>query len=359
MSDRLQSLLDHMADQVAGDLTAPPLTQRPAHAPGRRRRFMPAAAATSVLLVVATAALADRYSSDPAPRYAGTEPELGTMTLPVDVIGRGIPDRQQQYGDPQGPADLLAKLTTRAGELVLAAQPTSTGYLCTSTLYLPPAVNMIKGTSCSRRPDPDPPLAVGALSISGYGPGGAPGGIKDPPVTYGAAPTGTRTVEFSGSEATRIRVPAYDGGERYDHRAYYMANWDLTTGSTLVRALDRQGRELARVDRKADPANLTVQCAQMPESLRSHLGRASMIGEKYARSHPDTADKRRLAYPDPPLTTAAATARFDYARTQLDKMGAEEIYDYRLAANVVIGEAQCFPDPALQQAARQFKDASG
>ena len=367
MTDRLQELLDHLADDLAGDTRPPPLTAAagPTDARPRRERarrwLAPALAAAAVLAVASVAFVVQESDRSVRTEFASASPELGTIDatglLQLRAFG---PDPGR--GTPEGRAALLARVTTRIGDGVLFAQPFDDGQVCLSFAYLPPATNSSGGLHCWRRGeaasfDRDP------ITVVGQGPSGSPGGIKTPPVAYGAAPAGTRTVEFTGPDRDPVRVPARDAGDANGHRAYFAAAWDLTTGSTLIRALDSNGTELARLERAAPTGTsefFASMCQSNREALRGHFSRAVMVGEKWARDHPGTRDTRRLAPPPQrPMTDAEAIARFDYARSHLADMGPEERYEHRLAANVVLIEADCFPDKRLQDSARTFKKASG
>lgn len=365
MTDRLTDLLQHTADQLAAGQQAPALHADGAAVggPAGRKWLLPAAAAVAVVAVAAGAALL-RLPGTSGQVYAGAEPELGTSMVPVDVRGTSMLERTaRQPGRPQGPADLLAELDNRKGRGVLVAQTFDNGMICATFGYLPPAINMGGGSNCSDPDNEGPPFSRAPLTFEGFGPGGSPGGIKDPAVIFGGAPQGTRTIALSGDGREPLEVAARDAGERYGHRAYFAATWDLGDGPTTVRALDARRRELARVDRpgpKRNPAWEAEQCSTNRNVLQGHFGRATRVGETWARTHPETRDDKRLRYPPSgPMDDATAIARFDYALTQLDKMGPEETYDYRLAANVVLIEADCFPGREVQQAAQRFKDRSG
>lgn len=369
MTDRLQELLDHLADDLAGGTSPPPLAatavaMSPAASRDRvaRHLLLPVAAAAAVLAVASVAFVLQQADTGVRTEFAGASPELGTIDATGLLQLRAFGPDQGDLGAPEGRADLLARVTTRTGDGVLFAQPLDDEQVCISFAYLPPATNNSGGLHCWREPDPAP-FDREPITVVGQGPAGSPGGIKTPPVTYGAAPAGTRAVELSGGSRDSVQVPARDAGDAYGHRAYFTAPWDLTTGSTLLRALDGEGRELARLER-ASPAganaNLASMCQSNREALRGHFGRAAMVGQKWARDHPATFDRRRLTLPPQrPMTDAEAISRFDYARTQLANLGQEERYEHRLAANVVLIEGACFTDKKLQDAAKTFKQASG
>lgn len=252
MTDQVTALITHAADRLAEGVTAPP-RRPPAAAPGRSRAgrwALPAAAAAAVVAVAGTAALVTQQSPARAPVrtvYAGAAAELGTETVPVTASGRNLFQGGATSGGPAR-GDLLARLTTEAGEGVLLGHRSADGTFCVGFGYLPPSRNIGLGTDCS--PDGTPPLADGDIALAGVGPAtAAVNGIDQPPVLYGSAPAGTRTIELSKPDGPPARVPARDGGDRYNHRAYFAVEWDLGDGELVVRALAEDGTVLAREER--------------------------------------------------------------------------------------------------------------
>jgi hypothetical protein len=124
------------------------------------------------------------------------------------------------------------------GTVVILAARGSNGLLCYVLGYLPPAAtDSIAGVGACV-PGSGGFLGTAAIEVSGVAPSGSP------PLTFGQAPAGTRSIELS-SPRRRINVPARNAGPTYDHHAYFIATWDLAAGSTTVRALDSRGRMLA------------------------------------------------------------------------------------------------------------------
>lgn len=252
MTDQVTALIRHTADRLSEGVTAPPL--RPQSTEPRRSRsgrwVLPAAAAVAVAAVAGMAALVAQQSPARVPvrtAYAGAAAELGSEAVPVTASGRSLFQGDAASGGPVR-ADLLARLTTVAGEGVLLGHLNDDGRFCVGFGYLPPSRNVGLATDCSS--DGFPPLADGDIVLAGFGPAIATvSGVDQPPVLYGGAPPGTRTVELSSPDGQRARVPARDGGDRYNHRAYFAAVWDLGDGGLVVRALAEDGTVLAREER--------------------------------------------------------------------------------------------------------------
>lgn len=325
----------------------------------RRQRRRTSTAVTGVVLAVAVVAIAAGQLSDVGPArtrtvYAGSTPELGTVSAPVDVAGNGrTPDGGLGSPTP-GPADLLARVDNVKGTAVLLGVRVSGG-TCVSTGYLPPAVSLGSASVCARGTSRlGRVLGADAIVVSGFGPGGAPGGTLDPPATYGSAPPGTRLVSLARPGQADLVVPARDGGDRYDHAAFFMATWDLGAGPTTATARAADGRKLAERLYPYDPRVPTQQRCQIEfDAMRSHFFRALMVGKKYASTHPATDDPSRFA---PPVrgranTVEGATELFQRGLRTSRQMAPEELYEYRLAANVVLGQTACFPEFLRNQAA--------
>jgi hypothetical protein len=174
--------------------------------------------------------------------YATDRPELGTGPVPVDVIGKSILARDPGETSPAA-ADVLARLVDGSGELVLVAHAFADGRICAAAGYLPPADNLSVSRVCGD--SSGPPYSEGPIAVSGVGE--LRGETTAPAAAYGSAVPGTRTVEFSSPGRDTVRVPARDAGDRYGHRAYLIAPWDLDASldPTTIRAYDEQGRLLA------------------------------------------------------------------------------------------------------------------
>jgi hypothetical protein len=362
----LDAVLARAADNLSRDVTPPP--PAPVLARARRRHrlrvtlpaaVVPAAAAVAVALVAAGPSLVLPGRHDGRRTvYATDGPELGRIPLPADVPSGtriGGPNDPPQ----QRPADLLAVGTTKNGRARLIGYRLRSGARCVYQDYAVPFLNSTGATACSfdgHEPYSRQPLTVGGSAD------GTPGAIKSAPLAYGAAPPGTRTVEFTAAGRAPLRVPARDGGPSYGHRAFFITTWPFGIAST-VRAFDAAGRETARTAIAGQGADsVAVRCEGAASVLLSHLQSASLLGTKWARTHPGSGDPERLLVPNgrrigpgrSVADSATATARFRLAIAEAADLGPEEKYEYRMAAVVVLGDGgPCF-DQALADTARQL-----
>lgn len=370
MTEELRRLLERAVPAIPAAVGLEP-DRLVAAARRRRSRRRGAAMALSVVAVAAVSVGVTLLpQARPAPvQYAGTEPELGRVPLPVDVTGEPVASRQDdRLGRPlPGPVDLLARTVTVKGTAALLGVRYAKGTTCVTLAFLAPAVNQGFSSTCGTPPvggattgptDVANAFSPGDLALTGQGPGGAPGGIKEPALTYGAAPAGTRSVVLVRPGQPDRVAPATDAGDHYAHRAFFLAPWDLGAGPTTALALAADGRELARHvfpydSRLAVPDEQT--CQTYRQVTRSHLSRALTVGRNYAQQHPETDDAVRLS---PPRSKADTTAgvREMYTRTLTTsaRMAPEERYEYRLAALVVLEKPECYDDPKLPALVRQF-----
>lgn len=262
MSDRLTELVTRTADQLTRGATPPPLAGQMAP-PRRLPSWAASAAAAAAVVTVAVGvflsspdgerARSAASSSPPAAEptalpertvYATDGPELGTGPVPVDVVGKSILARDHVETAP-AIGDVLARLVEDDGEQVLVGHEFPDGKICVAAGYLPPGENLSVSRQCgdtSRPPYSERPIAV-------VGQGVLRGEASAPAATFGSALPGTRTVELSAPDRDPVRVRARDAGEKYGHRAYFLARWDLdpALGATTIRAYDEQGRLLAAV----------------------------------------------------------------------------------------------------------------
>lgn len=368
MTDLLDTLLAHAADDMSSDISVPPAG--PILARARRRRALMVTAPAALAPVLA-AGLAVALGVGPAlvlpgshhgrTSYADSAPELGRLPMPAaatELLAR-------QGDDPPipGDADLLAVATTVDGQARLIGFQRRSGLRCVWQDYVVPFLNSNGGTACA--PASRDPLGPETLSYAGHA-DGTPGSIKSAPIAYGSAPPGTRVVEFTAPGRAVVRADARDGGSAYDHRAFYLTSWPLAIATTL-RALDGEGRELARREIPgAGPEQAVRECESVRTVLLSHLQRAVLVGEKWARTHPDSADSTRLAFPVGSATSngqhaiddAQALERFRLANTQLPRLGPEERSEYRIAAVIILGDGKNCVGTSLAAAARNLLDAS-
>lgn len=332
----------------------------------RRRRtgaLVAAVGAVASIAVLSANLLAPSASPERAV-YAQGSPELGTVEAPVDVVGRPVASAEDRLGPLiEGPADLLARTETRKGTMVLFGQRHENG-VCVSTAYLPPAVNMGSSRSCATA-DRSPARVLGPTPVvlSGFGPGGAPGGLKDPAITYGSAPPGTRRVVLDGEGRPPVTADARDGGTTYAHETFFVVAWDLGAGPTTARAYDAEGQLLGKHVFPFNPKQLIPdeqRCEIERSVMRGHFQRAFMVGEIYARTNPGAANPARFRPPRSGRanTPEGAAELFRRALPLLTEMAPEEKYEYRLAANVVLDQTKCFPSE-LRTLAADFKRASG
>jgi hypothetical protein len=309
-----------------------------------RRRSAAAVGGTvlAVLLAVGLVAGPSLITSDP-PTYAGSGPELGRAQEPRELsVGPGQRLRVRR-------ADVLAVLPPPEDELRLVGLELVDGRQCL-------AVSGQSSCSAPGRPLVDAGAGQEQLSLQGFGRSGGPGLLKDPPLTWGWAPAGTRTVRFVGPRGT-VMVRAYDGGPDWEGRAFFLSRVDLLGGGTAT-ALDAQGAELARtVQERFTPP---FDCEVYRNVTRSHLSRALMVGLSYAKEHPEFADPARLSAPRSGRanTSEGVTEMFTRNLAAPERMAPEERFEHRLAALVVLEVPQCW-DATLPGLAKRFLAASG
>ncbi|MCU1589595.1 MAG: hypothetical protein JWP11_851 [Frankiales bacterium] len=364
MTDQLDSLLAHTAEHLSRDVVAPP--SGPLLARARRRRVLRVAVPT-VLTPLLAATLAVALGAGPSlvlpghhglrTVYARGGPELGHLPLPAAARAQ----LAELGGDlaADAPADLLAVATTKNGRARLIGFQRRSGARCVFQDYVVPFLNSNGGVDCGlngREPLDRQPITVAGSADS------TPGSIKAAPISFGSAPPGTRTVEFTAPATQTVRAVARDGGPAYRHRSFFLTSWPVGVSST-VRALDAQGRELARVQLPGqDARQVARQCQDVAGVLLSHLQRATLVGTKWARAHPQSGDAARLRFLDGVAVgpgrhvarESEALARLQLADAEASRLGPEETYEYRLAAVLLLGDGKgCFTGPILSTA-REF-----
>lgn len=189
-----------------------------------------------------------RLPSDVAVRRAPGDPELGTMETPLDAhrfIPMGLTDVV-----PPSRVDLLAR--TRLSDTVTLM---TIGYQVAGTACWSTYVQDYGGAPAATGGD----LACGAVNQkpqTGIGVqrsyhSGA-GKPQEQQLT-GSAPPGTVRIRLSSVGRTSASFRAYDGGSRWQHRAYFIASWP-SAAATRIEAFDREGRLLATTaDRGLNP----------------------------------------------------------------------------------------------------------
>jgi hypothetical protein len=362
MTGALDELLAAAADDLSRGVDVPPAGLLVARVRRRRalRVALPAALAPVLAAVVATAVGLGPslllHHGAPKTVYASDGPELGHVPVPTAALPPSRIPGSQVDPPMDGPADLLAIATTKDGRARLIGFQRRSGARCVVQDYAVPFWNSNGPSQCGQDgqiPFEDPKLAVSGAAVT------TPGSLKPAPLAFGAAPPGTRTVEFSAPGRTTVRAQARDGGPDYKHRAFFITSWPMGVEST-VRALDANGRELAREHRRGQlPEEAKLACESASGILLSHLQRAAMVGEKWARAHPETADPARFKFPSGKPTGAAwrvadetdALKRLELANAEASQLGPEEKYEYRLAAVLIVGDGRtCFQAPLLSQA---------
>jgi hypothetical protein len=361
MTGALDELLAAAADDLSRGVAAPPAAGLVARA--RRRRAL--RIALPVLAPVLAAAVATAVGLGPSlllhhrgskPVYASDGPELGHVPVPTAALSPSRISGSQVDPPKNRPADLLAIATTKDGRARLVGFQRRSGARCVVQDYAVPFWNSNGPSQCRQSgqiPFDDPPLAVSAAAVV------TPGSLKPAPLAFGAAPPGTRTVEFSAPGRATVRAEARDGGPGYKHRAFFITSWPIGVEAT-VRALDANGRELARGHRPGQlPEEAKRACDSASGILLSHLQRAAMVGQKWARTHPETADPARFQVPPGVPNSAAwrvadeadAVKRLQLANAEAFRLGPEEKYEYRLAAVLIVGDGRtCFQPPLQSQA---------
>lgn len=153
----------------------------------------------------------------------GTPPPLPTIIEPkrVDVLARlrlGRDETLYTVGYPQGPNRCVMQfLQDFSGE-----SPAGRG----------------GGGGCGPAGQPEsPPIQIQRSSSAGTGEPGEQ-------LISGSAPAGTVRILLTAAGVPEQSVEAYDSGPRWEHRAYFIADWPAAAPTT-VRAVDADGRTLA------------------------------------------------------------------------------------------------------------------
>jgi hypothetical protein len=366
VTDTLDDLLANAADDLSRGVIAPPADRLLARARRRRvlRIALPAVVAPVLAAAVATAiGLGPSLLLHPGPEASSTEyatdgPELGHVPLPSSPLPPAPPG--SQVDPPTNRAgDLLAIATTKNGRARLVGFQRRSGARCVVQDYAVPFWNSNGPSQCGQDgqvPFDERPLVVSGTAVV------TPGSVKPAPLAFGAAPPGTRTVEFSAPGRATVRAEARDGGPDYKHRAFFITSWPMGVASTF-RALDANDRELAREHRRGQlPEEAQRACESASGILLSHLQRAAMVGEKWAHTHPQTADPARFQVPSGVANGSAwrtadetdALKRLHLANAEASRLGPEEKYEYRLAAVLIVGDGRTCFKPALQSQASEL-----
>jgi hypothetical protein len=189
-----------------------------------------------------------RLPSDMAIRRSSTDPQLGTAEAPF-----GIRDQRLGLKNPAPPptrVDVLAR--TRISSTVTLL---SLGFRAGENSCIEDYVQDTSGTdmptsgavSCGLGgPSPGGTISLGRSFVAGTG-------KPQEQLLTGSAPSGTARIRLSSVGRASQEFEAYDGGDRWQHRAYFIAPWP-SAAPTRVTALDRRGRILATtLDRGLDP----------------------------------------------------------------------------------------------------------
>lgn len=236
----LWSTLNRASRDLTDHRIAPPASEW--YRLGRRRahRRRAVVATTSIAVAVGAAALLSGWpTSRPGPQatYATDAPELGMTSAPIDAPAA---DRARTgHPDPPTSFGLLAEAASGTGTMAIFEAPHRNGQHCAVAAFKPPTINMGWSTHCAAADSA--PFSQRDLTVLGTGPyEGLPG------TAYGSAPTGTRRVTLTSTTGRTVAVHAWDAGQKYHNRAYWVAIWDLdSTGTTTARAYNAKGELLA------------------------------------------------------------------------------------------------------------------
>jgi hypothetical protein len=203
-----------------------------------------ALAVAGIVMLVQT--LPGAHNAALAPASGGSdeaqEPELGRSPQPQVVLDRLASFQRDGEGQPprRPDADVLAHASTAAGDLFTVGQVRTSGTICTSD-YISTRPTAASVRCGEVRDFARYPLAVTRANVPG-----------ETAFMSGQAPKGTARVEISSAEGLSLSVPATRGGGRWSNSCFFIVALPTEQGVT-VRALDAQGRELARTEAPAVP----------------------------------------------------------------------------------------------------------
>ena len=190
-----------------------------------------------------------RLPSDQPSRSGDEDPQLGTIETPLELQDRTGPIHRNSPHAPLGRAapptrlDVLAMLRLDATKTLFTL-----GYVNGSTQCITTYVQNLSGDAQSSggggscggpRPDASqqPPIQAARSYSAGTG-------KPEEQLLEGSAPAGTVTIRLAASDAAAREFPAFDGGGRWDRRAFFIAPWP-SAPTTRVTALGADGQVLA------------------------------------------------------------------------------------------------------------------
>jgi hypothetical protein len=189
-----------------------------------------------------------RLPSDVAMRHGADDPELGTMELPLGAR-RPIVMRSRELTPPDR-VDVLARtklsetITLLTLGFVVDGKPCQLEYV-QDYRGGPPSGGGAMSCGASA---PKPVVDIGVSRSYVLGTGRA-----EEQQLAGAAPAGTVRIRLTSVGQPSESIRAYDGGPRWQHRAFFIAAWP-SAAPTRLEAFDNAGSLVAMsADRGLDP----------------------------------------------------------------------------------------------------------
>jgi hypothetical protein len=188
-----------------------------------------------------------RLPSDQPTRAGDDDPELGTIETPLDLrdrmgpFQRATPTSRPADVPPPARMDVLAMLRLDdTTTLFTLGDADGTGRRCVFT-YLQDLSGENKPSGGASACGGKPQGAIEPLPIQAMRSYSAGTGEPQEQLLEGSAPHGTATLRLAAAGVTTREVKAFDGGARWDGRAYFIAPWP-SAPTTRVTALGADGR---------------------------------------------------------------------------------------------------------------------
>jgi hypothetical protein len=189
-----------------------------------------------------------RLPSDVATHRTASDPELGTMELPLDAREPFTLRRREVV--PPDRVDVLARTTLSDTVTLLTLGFTVDGMTCQFGYVQDYSGGPSRGrgaSSCSPSlPQPQTDIGVSRSYVLGTG-------RAAEQQLAGSAPAGTVRIRLTSVGRPSESIRAYDGGARWQHRAFFIAAWPSGAATRLAAYDDKGALVATSADRGLNP----------------------------------------------------------------------------------------------------------
>ena len=229
----IQNLRDGL-EELAAPVTRGVVFEDLAQRMGKVRRRRASLGMTIVAALLGVSSLTLLRDTPPAPARLSDQAPI-TVTLPetqARILARTVGDQRR--------GTRLSTYPVGDDALILVGVR-GNGWTCVTGYLASGASGMSAGGGCGMGVNPTEPGPAEVI-YPGFSMGTGSDG-KPYTVITGAGPSGTTRIHLRASNGQTLDVPVYDSGPDWGHKAYFAVPW--VTGTTVIRAIDDMGRELA------------------------------------------------------------------------------------------------------------------